>query len=189
MANQERPGGPAPVPHDAAFAVVYREHAGAILRYVRRRLGDAAADDAAAEVFSRAFAVRPERAPASDKVLPWLYGIAANVIGDQRRTEVRRLRALERLAAQTPVAVDAPAPPGADPAVARALRRLAARDREALLLVAWGELSYEETATALGIPIGTVRSRINRARGQLERGLADRRPATPPAGTTGEAHG
>jgi RNA polymerase sigma-70 factor (ECF subfamily) len=188
MAHQERPGGPAPAPDDTAFAEVYREHAGAIMRYVRRRLGDSAADDATAEVFSRALAGRAS-GPAADKVLPWLYGIAANVIGDQRRTEVRRLRALERLAAQTPEAAAPPPPSEADPSLARALRRLSSGDREALLLVAWGELSYEETAAALGVPVGTVRSRINRARRQLARRLPGPRGEAPASSTTGEAHG
>lgn len=192
MANERPPTGSPPSTTTASedFAVVYREHAPTILRYVRRRLGDAAADDATAEVFSRAFTARPTAQTEAVTPLPWLYGIAANVIGDHHRTEKRRLKALERLAAQT--RQDAPAtrrPDAIDPGLARALRRLGAGDREALLLVAWGELSYEETAIALGLPVGTVRSRIHRARRQLDSHLQETQHATTPTSTTGEAHG
>lgn len=111
------------------------------------------------------------------------------MILEQRRAERRRLRALERLAVEARGRVEAgPADTGLDPRLARALRRLAASDRETLLLVAWGELSYEETAQALGIPAGTVASRIARARRQLD----DARPPAPraaePRSLTGDAH-
>jgi len=148
-----------------AVETAYRQHLPAIVRYLRRRLGDGVAEDAAAEVFTRA--VRAERAGQAVS-LPWLFGVAANVISERRRSERRRLRVIERLAGETPREhLPAEVDPGLDPALVRALRRLDRGDREALLLVVWGELTYDQAADALGIPVGTVRSRIFRARKQL----------------------
>ncbi|MDP2710839.1 MAG: sigma-70 family RNA polymerase sigma factor [Solirubrobacteraceae bacterium] len=153
----------------AAFAVVYRRHAGAVLRYMRRRLGDAAAEDATTEVFLRAFRQRAGYRPRHVTALPWLYWLAGLVIADLAGAEQRRLNVLQRLAAMAAGAPAESSRPGSDltPDVARALLALSAPDREALLLVVWGELSYEEAALAVGVPIGTVRSRIARARKQL----------------------
>ena len=165
----------------AAFAKLYEAHLPAIVRYLRRRLGDSAADDAASEVFVRAFRARGANERTAELDLPWLYGIAANVIHEERRAERRRLRLIERMAAQSQrggVGGSFPTPDATlDPRLARGLRRLSPQDRETLLLVAWGELSYEETARALGVPVGTVASRISRARRQLDEppSTADRR--------------
>lgn len=89
------------------------------------------------------------------------------MLSEQRRRERRRLETLERLQRERPrVAVDAEdIEVGAD--LIRGLRRLPESERDTLLLVSWGELSYAEAATALGVPIGTVRSRIARARRRL----------------------
>lgn len=156
-----------------AFAAVYSQFFPPIVRYLQRRLGDSAADDAAAEVFLRAFRKRAEMSPAHDSVLPWLYAIAGNVIAEQRRSERRRLRAMERLAGQRTLdrTVDPADRLNTDPRLIRALRRLTPADRETVLLIAWGELSREEAAVALGVPAGTVRSRLSRARAQLDRAL------------------
>lgn len=146
----------------------YEEHLTAIVRYLRRRLGDEAAEDAAADVFLRAL-----RHPAQDFSLPWLYGIAANVIAERRRAEQRRLRAMRRAArASADRSDDAAGESPVDAQLVTALRRLNAADRECLLLIAWGELTYEEVAQAMHVPVGTVRSRIARARRQL-RGAAE----------------
>ncbi len=155
------------------FAIVYRRHAGTILRYLRGRLSPDVAEDAAHEVFLRAFRQRGDYEPRFPTARPWLYGIAANVIADHHRNEVRRLRALER-ESQAAATVTRPdiAPPELSPELAAALRRLSLGDREALLLTVWGELSYEETAAALSIPVGTVRSRIARARAFLRAELS-----------------
>jgi RNA polymerase sigma-70 factor (ECF subfamily) len=156
----------------------YRLHLPAILRYLRRRLGDDVAEDAAADVFTRAIRAHANGQAVS---LPWLFGVAANVISERRRSERRRLRAIERLAeqassAETPVEERA----ALDPALVRALRSLSRRDREALLLVAWGELTYDQVAEALGVPVGTVRSRIFRARSQLASTTSRARAAADP---------
>jgi DNA-directed RNA polymerase specialized sigma24 family protein len=105
-------------------------------------------------------------------VLPWLLGVANHVIADHRRIESRRLQTLERLAETTPTRVEHEHA-GLAPELLRALRRVPAADRDALLFVVWGELSYDEAATALDIPIGTVRSRIARARKRLIGALGD----------------
>lgn len=154
----------------AAFAELYAAHLPTVLLYLRRRLGDSAADDAASEVFIRAFRARGVTERPVEPDLPWLYGIAANVIHEERRAERRRLQLIERMTTRQPRdAVSGPgSAPALDPRLARGLRRLSPQDRETLLLVAWGELSYDETARALGVPVGTVASRISRARRLLD---------------------
>lgn len=172
--------------HPAAFVAVYERHCDAVIRFLRRRVGDALAEDLAAEAWARAFRQRSRYRPDHDTALPWLFGICSNLIADHRRAERRRLSALEQLAAARVREHDDGPPDRLSelaPELVRALRRLPAADRDALLLVAWGELSYEETAAALGVPIGTVRSRISRAR----RRLAD--PVRPhPVALTGETN-
>jgi RNA polymerase sigma factor (sigma-70 family) len=165
-----------------AFVAVYERHHAAVHNYLRRRLGADAADDLAAETFVRAFRARARYRPQSDTARPWLLGIAANLIGDRRRAEARALRALERAAAQPGRAAEGPLDE-LDPRLVEGLRRLSDRDREALLLLAWGELSYAEIAEALGIPIGTVRSRIHHARTRLTAS-----PRAADRSTVGEAH-
>jgi RNA polymerase sigma-70 factor (ECF subfamily) len=174
--------------HDPeAFSALFTRHAGAIQRYVTRRLGSDAADDVVADTFLLAFRQRGCYDPARANALPWLYGIATNLIGRHRRNEVRLYRALARTGADPVIAPFATAPftdqvDGAVTAgmagrrLADALAELPAAYRDPLLLVAWGDLSYEETAIALGVPTGTVRSRISRARARLRRTLGDINP-------------
>ncbi|HWK27184.1 MAG TPA: sigma-70 family RNA polymerase sigma factor [Solirubrobacter sp.] len=172
------------------IAEMYQRHGAAILRYMRRRLGDGPAEDAAADVFARALSglasYRP-RGESSD--LPWLYGIAARVIADSHRAEKRRLRMLEQLAGREVGEDAALATREVDAELVRALARLSRNDRETLLLVAWGELSYEETAVALGVPIGTVRSRLSRARRLLDNDLSSRRADCAAKTIAGGIHG
>jgi RNA polymerase sigma factor (sigma-70 family) len=153
-----------------AFAELYDRHVRQIHRYVTRRLGDGAADDVVGETFLAAFRRRRRYDLGRADARPWLYGIAANLIGKHRRAEIRMLRALARTGAD-PVAESYA--DGADARVSAAaakrdlaagLASLAAGDREVLLLIAWADLTYDEVAVALGIPVGTVRSRLHRAR-------------------------
>ncbi|WBB64716.1 sigma-70 family RNA polymerase sigma factor [Streptomyces sp. WMMC500] len=153
-----------------AFAELYDRHAPAIHRYAARRLGSGAADDITSDTFLAAFRARARFDPARTSARPWLYGIAANLIGRHRRSEVRGLRALARTGVD-PVAHswvdeadDRLAAQAAHAPLAGALAALPAGDRHVLLLVAWADLSYAEVAEALDIPIGTVRSRLSRAR-------------------------
>jgi RNA polymerase sigma factor (sigma-70 family) len=164
------------------FALLYDRHAAAIYRYVIRRLGEGYADDVVAECFLAAFGRRDRYDLSRADARPWLYGIAARVIGKHRRTEVRLLRALARTGAD-PVAedhadrVDSRVTAAAlQRELAAALAGLAAGDREVLLLIAWADLSYAEVAEALAIPVGTVRSRLSRARTKTRAALASQDP-------------
>ncbi|MFC7844566.1 RNA polymerase sigma factor [Streptomyces sp. NPDC057382] len=160
--------------HPELFARLYDRYAPDIHRYVARRLGDHAADDVTADTFLTAFRVRARYDTSRASARPWLYGIAAHLIGKQRRKEVRGLRALARTG-QDPVAagwVEDTADRVADRApLADALAGLSAADRHVLLLVAWADLTYQEVAEALDIPVGTVRSRLNRARRKVRAAL------------------
>ncbi|MFF8934578.1 RNA polymerase sigma factor [Streptomyces paradoxus] len=155
------------------FAALFDRHAPAIHRYVTRRLGRDAADDVTAETFLTAFRIRARFDPARAGVRPWLYGIAAKQIGRHRRQEVQALKLLARTGhdpvadSWTDLADDRVAAEAAARSLAGALARLSAGDRHVLLLFAWADLGYQEISEALGIPVGTVRSRLNRARRKL----------------------
>jgi RNA polymerase sigma factor (sigma-70 family) len=165
------------------FAILFRKHAPLIQRYVVRRLGRDAADDVVAETFLHAFRQRDKYDPARVDARPWLYGIATNLIGRHRRDEIRLYRTLARTGADPvtePFTDRVDAAVSADSAtrsLAAALATLPSGHRDTLLLVAWGDLSYEEAATALGVPVGTVRSRLSRARMRLRRALGDADPS------------
>ena len=164
-----------------AFAILYDRHAATLHRYVARRLGDSVADDIVADIFLSAFMKRARFDPTvSSDARPWLFGIAANLIGKHTRSEVRMLRAYARTGADPVLTRQVTT---ADEAFSRidfataqrdlawALATLAKGDREVLLLIAWADLSYAEVAAALGIPVGTVRSRLNRARTRIRASL------------------
>jgi RNA polymerase sigma-70 factor, ECF subfamily len=161
------------------FTEVFDRHYAEIHGYVARRLGPSLAEDVASETFLIAFDRRRRYDVAFPSARPWLYGISSNLVARHRRAEVRRYRALSR--ADVTHAVDGHADRVAGRLDARALRgRLAAalvdvadRDREVLLLVAWAQLSLEEAARALGIPAGTARSRLHRARRRMRTALED----------------
>ncbi|PRX43007.1 RNA polymerase sigma-70 factor (ECF subfamily) [Nonomuraea fuscirosea] len=135
-----------------------------------------------AETFTRAFEKRHRYNFDRREALPWLYGIATNVIGSHRRAEVRGYRALARTG-EDPVAVAfdeqvvlrVSAGATRKP-LAAALAKLGRGERDVLLLIAWGDLTYEETAQALNVPIGTVRSRLSRARRKVVHALGGVNP-------------
>jgi RNA polymerase sigma factor (sigma-70 family) len=165
------------------FTVLFRRHAPHIQRYVIRRLGPDAADDIVAETFLLAFRRRDSYDPARADARPWLYGIATNLISHHRRAEVRLYRALARTGAD-PVCVpftdrvdDRVSAGQAGQLIAAALAGLPAGLRDTLLLAAWSDLSYEQIALALDVPVGTVRSRLSRARARLRRTLGDADPS------------
>jgi RNA polymerase sigma-70 factor, ECF subfamily len=156
-------------------------HFSSIYRFAVYRVGRDAAVDVAAETFAQAVRSGDRLDPARD-ARAWLFGIASNVIRHHRRTEERRIRAYAAVERQLgePGTSGHPAEPDDSmrTRLVEVLERLDARDREALLLFVWADLSYEEIATALGIPLGTVRSRIHRARRVLREGVRDRVPMT-----------
>ncbi|MER6813900.1 RNA polymerase sigma factor [Spirillospora sp. NPDC000708] len=174
--------------HPEAFAALYDRHAPSIHRYVARRLGEQAADDVVAETFLAAFRRRDRYDPGRPDARPWLYGIAANLIGKHRRAETRMLRALARTGAD-PVTdamdrVDARvSAAAASRPLAGALAGLPRGDRDVLLLVAWADLSYDQVAEALSIPVGTVRSRLHRARRKVREALGGTDPTNVREGT------
>lgn len=161
------------------FGDVFDRHFADIHQYVARRLGAEVADDLTAETFLAAFRLRGRYRPDRGPVRAWLYGIATNLMRRHRRSEVRAWRAWSRTGVdpvtdchsqQVSDRVSAGSLSGR---LAGALAGLAARDREVLLLVAWGQLRYDEVAAALGIPMGTVASRLNRARRKIRAALPD----------------
>jgi RNA polymerase sigma factor (sigma-70 family) len=164
------------------FAELYERHAPQIYRYVVRRLGDRVADDVVAETFLAAFQRRDRYDLDRTDARPWLYGIAANVIGKHRRAEVRMLTAYARTGVD-PVAesylerADARVSAAAvERDLAAALAELGPKYREVLLLVAWADLTPDEVAAALGISAGTVRSRLHRARRKVIQALGGQDP-------------
>jgi RNA polymerase sigma factor (sigma-70 family) len=149
-----------------AFGDLFDRHARVVHAYVGRRLGDGLADDVVAETFRIAFERRATFDPELGEVRTWLFGIATNVIRQHARAEERRLRALGSV---RPVSDQSH---GSTVDIGESLARLESSDREVVVLIAWEDMTYQQAADVLGIPIGTVRSRLNRARTQLRNSLA-----------------
>jgi RNA polymerase sigma-70 factor (ECF subfamily) len=153
----------------ALFAELYDRHHAVIHRFVARRVDRDVADDLASETFLVAFEQRKRFDQAQNDALPWLYGIVTNLLHRYRRREARAWRAAQASDGEAWSEIE-DGPLEAELAlrqIAGAIRRLPQRDRDALLLYAWGDLGYEGVAQALGVPVGTVRSRLNRARRTL----------------------
>jgi len=175
----------------AKFSQVYERHLQAVAAYLGRRVGSELAEDLTAEVFVRAFRARAGYRQEHETALPWLLGIANHLVADHRRAERRRLVALKRLCeARTSVDRGEVAVLASD--LVGVLRRMPAAERDTLLLLVWGELSYAETAAALQIPVGTVRSRIARARQRLSTAISaeasDAGLSPPPVTAEGDTH-
>jgi RNA polymerase sigma-70 factor (ECF subfamily) len=157
-----------------AFETLFDRHANAIFAFCLRRTGDrSAAEDLMSTTFLHAWRRRADMQPGPDGPLPWLYGIAANLVRRHLRGVDRRQVAMARVPA--PSAEPDPSEEVADRLdVARrmdltleALESLSESDRELFVLCVWQELTYDQAAAALGIPVGTVRSRLSRARHRL----------------------
>jgi len=152
------------------FALIFDRHFASIHRFLHRRVGRDLADELAAETFAEAFRRRRAYDPRLADVRPWLFGIAINLLRHHMRTERRRLHAYARTGIdpvldQDLEAVEARVDAGAlGPRLASCLASLRGGDRDVLLLYAWADLRHEEIAQALRLPIGTVRSRLHRAR-------------------------
>ncbi len=158
----------------AAFGTLFDRHATSIHRYVARRTNATVADDVMAETFLVAFERRSSFSNEYTNAAPWLFGIATNLLRHHHRQEVRALRALARIGQEPAAAADsAGVPPDVNARldtlaalrdVGAALRRMPQSQRDTVLLHAWADLTYEQIATAMDVPIGTVRSRLSRAR-------------------------
>jgi RNA polymerase sigma factor (sigma-70 family) len=161
-----------------AFVEVVSRHELAVHAFLSRRAGPQVAADLLGEVWVRAFAGRAGYDPAYPDARPWLFGIARNVLRAHWRSRQNASPA-DRVTAKC--AAD-PADPAEDPwdevidrldsagqahALAAAIRALPPAERDVLLLVAWEQLTPAQAARALGVPAGTARSRLHRARAAL----------------------
>ncbi|HXF31538.1 MAG TPA: sigma-70 family RNA polymerase sigma factor [Solirubrobacterales bacterium] len=158
-----------------AFGVVFERHFEPIHRYLRRRLGAQRAEEATAQTFFLAFDGRGRFDPRQPSARPWIFGIATNVAGRHRRHEIRELRATAALGVErasdadgSEARLDAERMRGT---LARCLAELPAEESDVLYLLVWAELDQPEIAAALGIPLGTVKSRLSRARGRVRSAL------------------
>ncbi|MGH3691989.1 MAG: RNA polymerase sigma factor [Microbacterium sp.] len=168
----------------AAFGELFERHARAVVGFASRRVGADVAEDVLSETFLVAFRRRASFDLRVDSARPWLLGIATRIIHRHRASEAKQLRSL---LAQPP---ERARPDDSDGLSDRldasaSLRELAPRvaalakkDRDTLFLFAWGDLSYEETAQALGVPVGTVKSRLNRVRRLLASARAGNKTST-----------
>lgn len=177
-----------------AFAELFDAHAGAVYRYAVRGSGDwATAEDVVSLTFLEAWRLREKLRPEGGSLLPWLLGIATNVLRNAARAARRHQAALARVPVRDAV------PDFADELVGRiedteqlaaaqrALAALRRSDREVFMLCVWSGLDYAAAAEALGVPVGTVRSRLSRARARL-RQLAqkEREHGREPLGRSGQ---
>lgn len=162
-----------------AFAGLFDRHAVEFHRYVARRLDPTTAEDIVSEAFLIAFRKRDQFATSCHDARPWLYGIVTRLLGNHRRSEARKYRALARSDAsaieespdeRVTARVDAE---HTSRRLGSALGRLAPRDRDVVFLFAWQQLGYAEISVALNIPVGTVRSRLNRARRKISKELGE----------------
>ena len=158
-----------------AFGVIFERHFGVVHGYLRRRLDRTLADELAAQTFLVAFDGRARFDRRRSDSRPWLFGIATNLARNHRRREIRELRAMAALGADPAAGID-----GVEARVdaerlreelAQALAALPSEEADVLLLLVWAELDQAEIAEALAIPLGTVKSRLSRARGRLQASL------------------
>ncbi len=154
------------------FGTIFDRHAPAVHAFLARRGGGDLADDLLGEVFAVAFRARRRYDGVHASARPWLYGIAHNVLRAHLRRDSQRIRLYRRTEAEPPEdpwadvdrRLDADGPGGR---AVHALAKLPAGEREVLQLMAWEGLTVSEAAAALGIPPGTARSRLHRARTAL----------------------
>ncbi|MFJ8744238.1 RNA polymerase sigma factor [Embleya sp. NPDC127516] len=158
---------------------MYQDHHRVVYAHAYRVTGDwAASEDVVSLTFLEAWRLRERLRDEGETPRPWLMGIAINVLRNRNRAARRHRHAMARSPAHTVVpdiadAVVTRIDDGERLAAARAaLGRLRRTDREVFLLCVCSELTYAEAAHALGLPVGTVRSRLSRARVRL-RALAD----------------
>ncbi|WP_320065875.1 RNA polymerase sigma factor [Micromonospora sp. RTGN7] len=173
---------------EAAFGELFDDHARVVHRHAYRWTGCwSTAEDVVSLTFLEAWRLRGKLRPDGDSVLPWLLGIATNVLRNTNRAARRHRAALARVprADTAPDFADEVTDRMDDAdrvaSVTAALRTLRPAEREVFALCVWSGLDYATAAEALGVPIGTVRSRLSRARTKL-RALAEQAlaPGLPP---------
>lgn len=158
-----------------AFGAIFERHYDAVHGYLRRRLDEHLADELAAQTFLLAFDGRARFDRGRPSSRPWLFGIATNLAHNHRRHEIVELRAVAAMTPENGIGID-----GVEARVdaermrgllAAALADLPTEESDVLCLLVWAELSQAEIADALAIPLGTVKSRLSRARGRLRSAL------------------
>lgn len=156
----------------SAFEAIVHRHHDAIYRYIARRLGSTIAEDLASDVFTTAFSVRARYDVTRDDARPWLYGITTNLLRRHAKREAQMMAAYARLGRhpETPETSNEDLELGS--ALAAAVAAMRRQHRDAFLLHVLVDLTYAEIAEAMGVPIGTVRGWINRARVTATRELA-----------------
>lgn len=171
---------PTPIREAAELAELWDRHAQGIYLYCFRRTGDRAlAEDLTSIVFLEGWRRRKDAPLDQANALPWLYGVATNVLRNQWRSQRRYKAALQRLPAAPPEQdfVERVHDRVDDEARMKEmlihLRRLPPLEREALVLCAWEDLTPKEAALALSVPESTVRTRLHRARRRLRRLSSD----------------
>jgi len=173
----------------AAFGILFERHAARIYNYCFRRTADwALAEDLTSATFLIAWRSHGRGPLQAESALPLLYGIATNALRNQRRSLKRGREAFRRLPLPPPEEPDFSEETATrldDEAAMRRLlslfSRLPRREQDVISLCDWSGLSYEEAAGALGVPVGTVRSRLSRGRRRL-------RELAGPVGPEGDVH-
>jgi RNA polymerase sigma factor (sigma-70 family) len=167
-------------PTPERFAELFEEHANTVYNFCFRRLADwAMAEDMTSAVFLEAWRRRDKVDLVGEPPLPWLLGVATNLMRNHRRSLRRASAALERFHGSASVPdcgeelADRLDAEWRMRTVGERIAALAPQEREALELCAWAELSYADAARALGVPVGTVRSRLSRARARLRELLGE----------------
>jgi RNA polymerase sigma factor (sigma-70 family) len=166
-----------------AFGMLFDRHVKAVYNHCFRLTASwATAEDHVQSTFMVAWRKRAELRLDGDSALPWLLAVATNVVRNDRRGLLRRLRLVRR------VPVEAAIPDHADDVAARvddqrrmasllsAVNRLPRNEREALSLCVWSGVSYSDAAAVLGITEGSVRARVSKAKSRLTK-LLSRPPA------------
>lgn len=157
------------------FEEIFDRHYETVRRYAQRTVGPDAGEEVAAQTFLEGFAHRDTFDPAYSSARPWLLGIATNLIRHHARSERVHWSAIKRMTVERdevdPADVDGLDAARQAPAIVAALATLDENDREVFLMYALGELTYPEVAEAMGIPVGTVRSKIFRVRRALRERL------------------
>jgi RNA polymerase sigma factor (sigma-70 family) len=157
---------------EAGFAIFVQRHMRGVLSYTSRRVGSDAAEDIASEIFLVAFTSRSRfKPPESGDARPWLFGIATNLIRAHARVERQQLRVLAQTGREPP-SERSPSAGREDTArLARVLAELRPEHRDALFLSAVAGFSNGEIGQALGVPVGTVKAWLYRARAQAATAL------------------
>lgn len=153
---------------------LYVDHVDAVFAYAARRVGADLAADVTSDMFRIALEQQARFEAQRGSELGWLYGIATNLLRRHWRTEARRLRAIARHAHGEEALIDPllgveDRITAADDAtrLMNAVAALAPVDRDLLILATWQAASRQDIAESLGIPAGTVRSRLHRIRREL----------------------